>query len=401
MQLISVDLPKSKSISNRLMVMEFLSGNTLHRGSLNGGEDVVCLQKALTKINQHRGEEKVCEIDVCESGTALRFLTAILAKTSGKWLLKGSERLSQRPIVGLVEALKQLGASIEYKDQYGFAPLVIEGNSLRGGRVHIAAKESSQYVSALMLIAPYLQSALHISYSEEIASKPYIEMTYQLMKYFGIKIECVANGFLIERGNYVGSAIDVEADWSAASYWYGIAALRPNYRFHLKGLRNSSLQADQQMAVWGNAFGIETILENGEVYIQCEGSPQSDFCADCRNTPDLVPTLAFLGATLGMRVRLSGLQYLNLKESERLTNLCCEINKIARAEIIGNDELVIIPEAKYLTQDTVICTYNDHRMEMAGVFPTLVNSHIRIETHHCSSKSYPQFFEQLSALGIK
>ena len=311
--------------------------------------------------------------------------------------------MKQRPVGSLVRALKTLGANIEYDDLQGFPPVKISGKNLTGNSVTIDASQSSQYITALMMIAPILEKGLTIRLENEIASQPYIEMTKTLMIKAGIDIKTEGRNILISRGSYKSGVYYVEPDWSAASYWYEAVALTPGSEIMLDDLSGDSVQGDAILINIFNALGVKTRQTDNGIVIQNINKAVQDFEFDFTNYPDLAPAVAATCTALNIEARLNGLKNLKIKESNRFEALHKELSFLNPGIDIINDEYLFIPKQKtpVKTKRLHFRTYHDHRMAMAFAPLASVIGEISIEDPKVVSKSYPGFWEEFQRSGFK
>ncbi len=392
-------LPASKSISNRLLIIRALTEKPFKIINLSESDDTCVLRNALnTPLKQ---------INIGHAGTAMRFLTAFLAITPGNWVLAGSQRMHNRPIGILVDALRELGADISYANKEGFPPLKIKGKKINGGKIAIQGNISSQFISALLMIAPKMKNGLDLEIVGKSISTPYIDLTINLMRYFGADIFWQENGIKIFPKPYQPKEIKVEADWSAASYWYEIAALSQGAEIVICGLSADSLQGDAAVADLFNKLGVQTIFQENAVQLikRDVHTHNLSFVYDFTGQPDLTQTLAVTLSLLGIPFRFSGVESLKIKETDRIFALINELEKLgvhihepAHGELSGNNtnpgyaiDLNRIPE---------ISTYQDHRMAMAFAPSALFYDSILIQDPLVVSKSYPQFWEDLKMAGF-
>lgn len=388
-----VALPASKSITNRLLVINALAGKSITINNLSQANDTHVLNGILSNLSL--ASDEVAEIDCHDAGTAMRFLTAFFAITNGKWLLKGTARMHQRPIGILVEKLKELGADIEYLQAEGYPPLLINGGQLKGGAISIDAGISSQYISALMMIAPHLKGGLTLQLKGKIASKPYIILTAGLMQQCGVSVVFKDNTVIISKGKYTPTQITVESDWSAASYWYALAAIASHAEIQLNGLLSHSLQGDSIVTDLMESFGVTTAFTNKGAVVKNGGAVTNHFEHDFTDCPDLAPTFIALCGVMRIPARFYGLESLAIKESDRTAALATELEKVG---VIFNQQGTywqLIPNTKTQnnTQTAVFDTYNDHRLAMAlSVFSTVL-SEIKINNPQVIIKSYPTFWD--------
>lgn len=392
-----IDLPASKSISNRVLLLNALCATPGRLSNLAQCDDTDAVLSALAQPD-------ASEVNIGAAGTAMRFLTAYFATREGREVvIDGTERMRQRPIGVLVDALRQLGADIEYVETEGYPPLKITGTRLHGGALMVSGSVSSQYITAILLIAPVI-GGITLTIEGEIMSRPYIDMTLALMARYGVKAEWRENVIHVPAGEYTALDFTVEADWSAASYWWAMQAIVPQSRITLKGLELQSLQGDSriaelmsQMGVMGNWCGRYLDLRsNGGVDCCC-----STF-ADLSGTPDIAQTLVVMLCLMGRPFRITGLRTLRIKETDRLEALRTELRKLGYVvKVEGDDAISWHFETTAAEASPHICTYHDHRMAMAFApaairFPGLI-----IDDAQVVSKSYPLFWEHLRQAGFK
>lgn len=392
-----IDLPASKSISNRVLLLNALCATPGRLSNLAQCDDTDAVLSALAQPD-------ASEVNIGAAGTAMRFLTAYFATREGREVvIDGTERMRQRPIGVLVDALRQLGADIEYVEAEGYPPLKITGTRLHGGALTVSGSVSSQYITAILLIAPVI-GGITLTIEGEIMSRPYIDMTLALMARYGVKAEWRENVIHVPAGEYTALDFTVEADWSAASYWWAMQAIVPQSRITFKGLEPQSLQGDSriaelmsQMGVTGNWCGRYLDLRsNGGVGCCC-----STF-ADLSDTPDIAQTLVVMLCLMGRPFRITGLRTLRIKETDRLEALRTELRKLGYAvKVEGDDAISWHFETTAAEASPHICTYHDHRMAMAFApaairFPGLI-----IDDAQVVSKSYPLFWEHLRQAGFK
>lgn len=396
-----VHLPGSKSISNRVLMIKAIQGSSFDLENLSDSDDTRHLLEALKAIRT--GASTV--IDIGHAGTDMRFLTAYLATREGaSYELTGSERMQQRPIAELVNVLRSLGAEIAYKNHEGFPPLLIRGKKLEGGSTAIRGDISSQFISALLLIAPYFEKGLDLELTGQIVSKPYIVMTTETMILFGAQVLETGNHIVVNPHPYQNrqTTYTVESDWSAASYFYSIVALSPvGTELRLHGLFENSLQADAVCAGIYERFGVETSFGKQTLTIlkareTLSGMMSYDF-TDC---PDIAQTLVCTCAALQIPFHFTGLQTLKVKETDRIVALQQELQKFglqleATAHSLSFDgNPVLSPEP------VQVATYNDHRMAMSFAPLALLHDRLSIAQAEVVSKSYPQFWEDLRKIGF-
>lgn len=395
-----VNLPGSKSLSNRVLMIQALSGLSFTISNLSNSDDTKHLQDALRHIND--GTSNL--IDIGHAGTDMRFLTSFLSLKKGSWILTGSDRMQLRPIGDLVSVLQNLGADVSYKNNEGFPPLVINGSSIKGGSAIINGNVSSQYISSLLLVAPYFSEGLELSLQKNIVSTPYITMTIELMKEFGADVTWNESIITVKpipysysKDNYI-----VESDWSAASYFYSLVALSDEKTsLILNSLFSKSLQADSVCASIYKQFGVESTFEKNQLIITKHQNNISNFNYDFINCPDITQTLVCTCLGLNIPFYFTGLQTLKVKETDRIVALKNESKKF------GFDLNVTDHSIEYIKQQSPgkiikesIATYADHRMAMAFATLGVVYETISIEDSDVVAKSYPTFWEDLKSIGI-
>ncbi len=388
-------LPSSKSISNRALIIRALTGENFPIANLSDCDDTRAMLAALT----NRGRL----IDIGAAGTAMRFLTAYLAqKQNFEGLLTGSERMKQRPIRLLVEALRSLGAEVDYAEADGFPPLNIIGKCLEGGTIELKGDVSSQYVSALMMIAPTMQHGLRIKLIPPVISEPYIALTQHLMQTFGVQMQRSETLIEIPAQYYKAREFTVESDWSAASYWYEILALRSSGSYLLKGLRPDSAQGDAEVAHLFEQLGVSTAFEADGARISAHGNVTEKMIYDFVRQPDLAQTFVVTCCFLNAPFHFSGLQTLKIKETDRIAALMAELRKFGFELTEPNDgELSWDGVRKNTTAEIVsVATYDDHRMAMSFA-PIAVQQPVVIENYEVVSKSYPTFWNDLAKAEFK
>jgi 3-phosphoshikimate 1-carboxyvinyltransferase len=393
-----IELPGSKSISNRLLMIRAVSGLAIHFKNLSDAEDTILLAKALGQI---KGKTSAT-IDINHAGTDMRFLTAYLAAKEGEWIVTGSDRMKQRPISELVNALRELGADISYMEKEGFPPLKIRGKKLKGGRIEIDGSISSQFISALMLVAPVLKEELEIHLKGNIVSLPYIKMTGELLKLFGVFVSFNANKINIKPAPYnmLNDQVLVESDWSAASYWFNVAALSDNADIELKFLDEFSLQADSVLPELYKKLGVRTEKIEKGIRLVSGNKTVEEFEYDFTNCPDIAQTIAVTCFGLGIKANLTGLQTLKIKETDRIKALKTEFEKLGGKVEATDASLRISSPAKISGDCPTIMTYNDHRMAMSFAPLAIKCGSLKMEDPDVVDKSYPAFWDDLQYAGF-
>ena len=400
----TIKLPASKSISNRALVIHALSGGGIMPENLSDCDDTVVIIKAL-RDNPH-------DIDIMAAGTAMRFMTAMLSVKDGEeHMLTGTERMKQRPIAVLVDALRLLGADIRYVGAEGFPPLSIQGHALEGGMLEVAGIISSQYISALLMIGPVLRHGLTLRLKGDIISRPYIDLTLWMMREFGADAEWSDfETITVASKPYVERPYFIESDWSAASYWYEVMALSADRddEIRLEGLMDASKQGDSSVRYIFSLLGVKTTFATKE-----EGVPttvtlrHSGRCVprleyDFSNSPDLAQTFVVCCALMNVPFHFHGLSTLKIKETDRIEALKKELRKLGYViKDRNNSELFWDGERCEPNYEMGIDTYEDHRMALAFAPAALRIPALRINNPHVVTKSYPQFWEHLKAVGFE
>ena len=390
----SVQLPASKSISNRAIILNALSLNLHPISNLSDCEDTSVI------IDSFNSNSNV--FDVKGAGTAMRFLTAFLAGMEGEWIIRGSKRMHERPIHPLVETLNALGADIDYLEKEGFPPLKITGRPLKGGEVYLAGDISSQFISALLMIAPLMKNGLTIHIEKNIVSRPYIDLTLGMMKEYGVHARWENNDITVKPQKYKAVELTVEADWSAASYWYEIVSLLPGSEVKLKGLMKKSLQGDANVANLFTDLGVTTEYISDGIVIRNAKKKTKKFFHDFVNEPDLAQTFAATCCFKGIPFLFSGIQSLKIKETDRVAALISELKKLGfLLKENGKGILEWDGERCFPDKEPAIDTYDDHRMAMSLAPGAVVFKSLIINDPAVVSKSYPNFWSDLKQAGFR
>lgn len=389
----SLSVTGSKSESNRLLLLKALFSNLMLE-NLSNSDDTVTMQAAL---NTPKGL-----IDIHHAGTAMRFLTAYLSTQEGKvFELTGSERMQERPIQILVEALVQLGAAIEYLKNDGFPPLKVTGQKLTGNRVSLPANVSSQYITALLLIAPTLPNGLTLTLEGEITSVPYIKMSLSLLTQIGIVNSFKGNTIRVETASHIDhQVVRVESDWSSASYFYSIAALSDEAEIRIESYKKESLQGDSVLQEIYQKLGVKTRFEGHHLILTKSKNVilPKGIALDLSNAPDIAQTIAVSCFGLGVSCDLTGLHTLKIKETDRLEALYNELSKLG-ADLSVTDNSLHLKASKSIKEGVSIDTYNDHRMAMAFA-PLALKTSLFVNDAEVVSKSYPDFWTDLEAMNF-
>ena len=368
-----INLPSSKSISNRLLIIQSLCKENFTIENLSDSDDTKHLQRAFLS------QENI--IDVEHAGTAFRFLTSYLSIQNGQeFILTGSDRMKERPIKELVSILQKMGAKIEYLENEGFPPLKIIGTDLEGGKIEIDGGISSQFITSILLIAPILKDGIQMKINEELVSKPYIEMTLNLMSEFGIESEWTNNIITINHQKYIPKDYTVEADWSAASFWFEMASLSESCNIKLNGLQQNSIQGDKKSIEIFNNLGVDSIFENGKLILTKNQTISPFQTYNLIETPDLYQPLRCTLFSKNIEANFSGIQTLKDKETDRIISVETELNKLNSIKIID--------------------AHKDHRMAMSFAPLCLEFGKLQINDVEVVSKSYPDFWEDLKKAGF-
>ncbi|MDR2037702.1 MAG: 3-phosphoshikimate 1-carboxyvinyltransferase [Bacteroidales bacterium] len=390
----SVRLPSSKSISNRLLIIQALNPGKMDIVGLSDSDDTRVLRDGLMSTYE--------TVDVGHAGTSMRFLTAYFAATGQAKILTGSDRMKERPIDELVDALNQLGADIRYLEKKGFPPIQTSGKPLSGNTVKISGSISSQFISALLLIAPVLPNGLTINITGDPVSSSYVKMTLNLMQQAGVEAQWKEQSISVAPQPYHLSYIECERDWSAASYWYEIASLANDFELFLEGVANTSIQGDAVVSQIFDALGVKTTYTEGGALLTKGPCTQTRFIFDFINAPDIAQTMAVCSCLKTIPFRFSGVKTLRIKETDRIMALQDELSKLGffleetKPGIIEWDGKYMIPQ-----NDITISTYHDHRMAMAFAPAAIVFPGIQIEDPGVVTKSYPTFWPDLEKIGFK
>lgn len=388
----SLSITGSKSETNRLLLLKALFPNITLANTSNSDDSEV-MQKALN------GNDEI--VDIHHAGTAMRFLTAYFAVNEGREVvLTGSSRMQERPIQILVEALAQLGAVITYEKEEGYPPIRIKGQKITASKVHLAANVSSQYISALLLVASKLENGLELTLEGEITSIPYIKMTLALLNDLDIQTSFEGNVIKVAPKQAVETKeMTVESDWSSASYYFSIVALADAATITISSYKENSLQGDSALVTIYKAMGVDSHFNGNQLTLTKQTHfNYQDITFDLNNTPDIAQTIVVSCLGLGIGCHLTGLHTLKIKETDRLEALRIELSKLGANITVTNDSLTLVA-TKAINPDVTIATYNDHRMAMAFA-PLALRVPIFIENAEVVSKSYPDFWEDLKKLGF-
>lgn len=387
-----IALPFSKSISNRLLVIKALAEKEFRINNLSESDDTIHMSKAF--------ESDSNIVDIGHAGTAMRFLTAYYAASSIRKTITGSERMRNRPIGELVNALNTLGAEITYAEKQGYPPLVTSGKSLNGNEIKLRGSISSQYITALLLVAPSLPQGLTIYITDTLISSSYVKLTLEMMKFFGIESHWEGNVVSIPHQSYSARDFTVEADWSGASYWYQMAFLADAVNITLKGLFNNSAQGDSAIGGLFQKLGVETTFNSEGVLLSKKPNQCQYFEFDFIDNPDMVQTFVVALCLRGIPFKLSGAQSLRIKETDRIAALQVEMKKLGF--VIHEPEKGVLAwngEREAIEKSIRIDTYDDHRMALAFAPAAIHYPGIIINNAEVVTKSYPDFWTDLQSVG--
>ena len=398
-----INLPASKSISNRVLVIHSLSGGNATLHNLSDCDDTQVMINALRDMPE--------VIDIKAAGTAMRFMSAYLSVTEGEHVITGTERMKHRPIGVLVDALRRLGADIEYVGEQGYPPLRIRGKQLEGGTLEVPGNISSQYISALLMIGPALRNGLELRLTGDIISRPYIDLTLHVMHEFGCKIEWSSvDTISVKPQRYDDREYVVENDWSASSYWYEMLALSKDKEngIVLPGLRDASRQGDSVVRYLYSLLGVKTAFKNGDNGQDTKVALTRHFSAltrmdyDFINQPDLAQTFVVTCCALGIPFHFTGLASLKIKETDRIEALKTEMRKLGYVLRDVNDYELEWDGARCEAENNpAIDTYEDHRMAMSFAPLAITLGCIRINNPEVVSKSYPNYWDDLRKAGFE
>lgn len=431
-----IQLPASKSESNRALMIAAYGGFAPDIQHLSDSMDTLVLMNALSGIaalplidskrtasswNDIRGSVQrsvhviPCRdggngiyartVDAADCGTTARFMATYLATHNGNWLLTGSERMCQRPMAPLVEALKALGADIQYAERQGFLPLRIHGKPVMGGKVAVDMSQSSQFVSSLLLAAPMLPHGLELELLGKFSSLPYLDLTLSMMQHFGAKAQRKDGKVIVEPSPYQSRRFEVSSDWSAASYWYEIAALSEECELRLQSLNLSKGQGDAIIAEWMKPLGVMTLEEKDAIVLRKKRVERQSVAFDFSSTPDLFPTMAAVCAGLQLEARFSGVANLGIKESDRVESMKTELAKIGVGlNYVSNDEVVLTPASQLPCYEPSsplgMQAHGDHRIVMALAPLSLKVGYLTFDHPEVVGKSYPNYWKEVPFLKV-
>lgn len=397
----TVQLTGSKSESNRALIIRALSQGEVKVENLSAAADTVIMNKALALADTAREKGETVTVDIGPAGTAMRFLTSYLSLVPGNFVLTGTERMQQRPIGILVDALKTLGAQIQYEKEDGFPPLKITGGMTQEKQsVRIKGNVSSQYLSSLLLIAASLKQGLILEIEGELTSRPYVTMTLDMLQEAGISHTWTDNTIEIASQEFKSTTIYVEPDWSAASYWYAMVALSEKGEIVLPGLKAHSLQGDIAIVDIMAHFGVASSFQEDGLHIVKVNKGSDKVLFDFKACPDLAQTIVALAAAIGRDISITGVETLKIKETDRLAALKNEIEKFGATIVADGETYHVKTKEAYAPKQVTFDTYEDHRMAMAFAPLALIFDEVTINDPVVVEKSYPDFWEHLQQQGF-
>ena len=394
-----ISIGGSKSISNRLLIIRSIADSNIDIDNISSSDDSRNLLDLLMKIRDCNKSNIPMVLDVKNTGTAARFLTAYLAPLAGTWFITGKDRMTLRPMNGIVDALRKLGANISYAEKDGFIPIKITGTDFIGSEVSIDVSQTSQYLSALMMIGPYFEKGLRIRIQNNPVSMPYIDMTRHLMQQFNANVDIYSNIVDIKPGHYIFHRYTVEPDWSSASYWYELIALSKNGKIELPGFSKNSIQGDSILAEVYKKLGVTTIYTDEGIVITKNLEPERIFSFDFSGSPDIVPSVLTTCAALGIESEFRNIGHLEHKESNRIHALRKELIKIGAIITQRGDDLMLMSSIK-LSDKINFNTHKDHRMAMALAPLAIKFSEITIDDPYVVNKSYPEYWDEIKKLNF-
>ncbi len=391
-----ITLNGSKSISNRILIIQAVSGQRLEISHLSNAKDTQVLESMLNKLHEPI-------LDAGEAGTAYRFMTAYLALLGDNHVLIGNKRMSERPIGVLADALNELGANIQYVGKQGYPPLQMKAHNSSNwkARIHLDANISSQFTSALLLIAPALPKGIELILEGKIISRPYIQMTLNLMEEFGSVSLWHNDVIKVPQQEYTPQPFTVEADWSAASYYYALAAFAKKVDLQLNGLQEQSVQGDAVLVDIMKQFGVESTFNAEGVRLTKTASSLEAFNYDFSDCPDLAQTLAVVCAGLQIPAHFTGLETLTIKETDRIHAIKTELEKLGASVETTDHSIQLTQGIVNFQQAAHIFTYDDHRMAMAFAPLALLLDEVTVEDKRVVQKSYPNFWKDFAQLGLE
>jgi 3-phosphoshikimate 1-carboxyvinyltransferase len=399
-----IHLPRSKSITNRALILNYILKNRVRIIYPSEADDSKLLTRLLDEISTSNNKGKIIELNCDNAGTVFRFLTAVLASSSGEWILNGSERMKERPIRILVDALQEMGAAIQYLEKDGYPPLRISGKKLKSTQLTMDASVSSQFFTAILLIAPLLNDDLEIILKNKPGSIPYLEMTIAMLNAAGINTSMKDAKITVRKSNPKQITFECEPDWSAAAFWFEMVALSDDAEIILKGLKKESLQGDAILPEIYKYLGVKTTFESNAILLtRSKSQILSYFEWDFNHQPDLAQAVIATCAGLNIPSKFIGLQSLVIKETDRLFAMQAELSKLGyQTKIIGPDtfEIYKCDDNFAHKTDIILNSWGDHRMLMSLAPLVLKHMNLKIKNPQVISKSYPDFWKHLMQIGL-
>lgn len=388
----------SKSLSNRALVIDALTGHACKLNNLSESDDTQTLVALLDKLNS---TDKIIELNAGPAGTVMRFLATYCCLTGKEIILTGSERMQQRPMGVLVNSLVSLGAKIEYLSRPGFAPLKIYPSHIKGGKVSLPAGISSQFISSILLCAPYFANGIEVELTGNIVSSSYIHLTIQVMKEFGVDVQWKNNTLCVNPGKYLAHEYTIEGDWSSASYYFAWAALSKNALIGLKGVNLLSNQGDRAIVKAAEKFGVKTISTNAGILLEKTGNSRvAKFDMDFTECPDIAQTVAVIcSGSQVTEANLTGLETLSLKETDRILALKTELERFRVRNKVDQGNLLSFDASGFQIYKGLIHTYDDHRMAMSFAPLVQKTGELIIQNRDVVNKSYINYWQDLKSLG--
>lgn len=385
-----IKLSSSKSESNRALIINAVSGNKCELKNLSDARDTQTMQRLLLSSDK--------TLDVLDAGTTMRFLIALKALSGENRIMTGTPRMCERPVKILVDALRLLGADIQYLGVEGYPPVEIKGFESKSDKIQIQGDVSSQYISALLMSSILLPNGLELELTGKVASRPYIEMTLDLMKLFGVSHTWEGNTIKVPKQVYTANQYTIESDWSGASYWFSVVALAENAEIELLGLKQNSLQGDSAIVGIMDSFGVASSFTEEGILLK-KKAHQTEVTVDFADCPDLAQTVVACAAVKGIKLKMKGIESLRIKETDRILALQNELKKFnASLNDIGEGWFEVVPSAN-IPKNITIHTYDDHRMAMAFA-PLAFVSDLVIEEPSVVNKSYPGYWNDLKKAGF-
>lgn len=395
---LEVELPGSKSLSNRALMISAYSGISFPIDNLSLADDTKLLAENLEYIRNCISTSMPLVVDCGNAGTVFRFLLTYLASTPGNWMLTGTVRMKSRPIAGLVDSLRMLGAEIYYTEQEGYPPVRIVGQKLKGGKTSVSMQQSSQFASSLLLAGPTWPKGLDLDLTEGLNSVPYLEMTIHIMEQCGAKVMVAGRKISVLPIIYKPQYISIEPDWSSAAFWYEMVALSQGAEVVLKGLPADSLQGDSRAVVMFSGLGVKTEKVANGLLLRWTGEVEERQFFDLHDHPDMLPALLATCAGLGLKATFTGLDNLQYKESNRTASLARELTKIGANFVKVNESTWQLHPASIQPMPEAppsLHVYADHRLAMAFAPLALKTGALHIDEPECVDKSYPGYWSQL------